>query len=217
MLGGFFFSNKKAWLRLAPAVAMRPPKTGSKSTVLSLFNVEIFLLAGVLCEDGRDYQRTSTQNYFSSSFTFFTSCALRKPLLYFKNISRLIRERIVWYNVCFHFVLWHTLILFLQEVKPEDFTKTPADVSTDTNVVPNSAVKTENEAQTYSHKCARVQTATQEPREASIAECRMNLLEHVEALHHQISSRMDLIERELDGNPPVLILVSIPKIWPHKF
>lgn len=99
----------------------------------------------------------------------------------------------------------------MQEVKPEDFTKTPADVSTDRNVVPNSAVKTENEAQTYSHKHACVQTARQEPQEASIADCQMNLLEHVEALHHQISSRMDLIERELDGNTAVLILVSIPK------
>lgn len=107
------------------------------------------------------------------------------------------------------------MILFSQEVKREDFTKTVADVSTDTNVVPNSAVKTENEAQTYRHKRARVQTAMQEPREASIAECRMNLLEHVEALHHQISSRMDMIERELDGNTPVLILVSIPNISPQ--
>ncbi|XP_038154317.1 PHD finger protein 20-like isoform X2 [Cyprinodon tularosa] len=32
----------------------------------------------------------------------------------------------------------------------------------------------------------------------SAAQCRLNLLEHVESLHHQISSRMDLIERELD-------------------
>ncbi|KAK5600548.1 hypothetical protein CRENBAI_014778 [Crenichthys baileyi] len=32
----------------------------------------------------------------------------------------------------------------------------------------------------------------------SVAQCRLNLLEHVEVLHHQISARMDLIERELD-------------------
>ncbi|KAJ4934904.1 hypothetical protein JOQ06_007685 [Pogonophryne albipinna] len=38
----------------------------------------------------------------------------------------------------------------------------------------------------------------QEPRPASEAECQLNLLEHVETLHHQISARMDLIERELD-------------------
>ncbi|MEQ2185013.1 hypothetical protein GOODEAATRI_013821 [Goodea atripinnis] len=33
--------------------------------------------------------------------------------------------------------------------------------------------------------------------------CRLNLLEHVEVLHHQISARMDLIERELDGNTQI--------------
>ncbi|MEQ2250909.1 hypothetical protein ILYODFUR_005791 [Ilyodon furcidens] len=32
----------------------------------------------------------------------------------------------------------------------------------------------------------------------SVAQCRLNLLEHVEVLHHQISARMDLIEQELD-------------------
>lgn len=34
----------------------------------------------------------------------------------------------------------------------------------------------------------------------SVAQCRLNLLDHVETLHHQITARMDLIERELDGN-----------------
>lgn len=52
----------------------------------------------------------------------------------------------------------------------------------------------------YRREAAPAQTPTQEPRAASVAECQLNLLEHVEALHHQISSRMDLIERELDGN-----------------
>uniref|UniRef100_A0A665U5V4 C2H2-type domain-containing protein n=1 Tax=Echeneis naucrates TaxID=173247 RepID=A0A665U5V4_ECHNA len=33
---------------------------------------------------------------------------------------------------------------------------------------------------------------------ASVAECQLNLLDHVESLQNQISSRMDLIERELD-------------------
>lgn len=61
-----------------------------------------------------------------------------------------------------------------------------------------SAVKAEN--QTYGCEHAGAQTPTLEPRMASVAECQLNLLEHVEALHHQISSRMDLIERELDGN-----------------
>ena len=35
---------------------------------------------------------------------------------------------------------------------------------------------------------------------ASAAECQLHLLEHMEALHNQTSTRMDLIERELDGN-----------------
>lgn len=76
----------------------------------------------------------------------------------------------------------------------------PKDVGND--AVAHSAVKAEN--QTYGCKRARAQT--QEPRMASVAECQLNLLEHVEALHHQISSRMDLIERELDGSaqtPPM--------------
>uniref|UniRef100_H3DBW3 Zinc finger PHD-type domain-containing protein n=1 Tax=Tetraodon nigroviridis TaxID=99883 RepID=H3DBW3_TETNG len=60
----------------------------------------------------------------------------------------------------------------------------------------HSAGKAEN--QMYSCERAPAQTPTQEPRTASVAECQLNLLEHVEALHHQISSRMDLIERELD-------------------
>lgn len=83
----------------------------------------------------------------------------------------------------------HTLTLLVQELRPED-------VGGD--AVAHSAVKAEN--QTYSCERARAQTPTQEPRTASVAECQLNLLEHVEALHHQISSRMDLIERELDGN-----------------
>lgn len=33
---------------------------------------------------------------------------------------------------------------------------------------------------------------------AAATQCRLNLLEHVESLHHQISAMMDLIERELD-------------------
>ncbi|KAM3618219.1 uncharacterized protein V6R79_017508 [Siganus canaliculatus] len=33
---------------------------------------------------------------------------------------------------------------------------------------------------------------------ASAAECQLNLLQHVESLHHEISGRMELIERELD-------------------
>lgn len=34
---------------------------------------------------------------------------------------------------------------------------------------------------------------------SSVSECQLNLLGHVESVHRQISGRMDLIERELDG------------------
>lgn len=83
----------------------------------------------------------------------------------------------------------HTVTLLVQEVLPEDLGR---------NTMAHSAVKAEN--QMYGCERARAQTPTQEPRTASMAECQLNLLGHVEALHHQISSRMDLIERELDGN-----------------
>lgn len=85
---------------------------------------------------------------------------------------------------------FHTLwLLLLQEVLPEGVGR---------DAVAQSAVKAED--QLYRREAAPAQTPTQEPRAASVAECQLNLLEHVEALHHQISSRMDLIERELDGN-----------------
>ncbi|XP_045911438.1 PHD finger protein 20-like isoform X2 [Micropterus dolomieu] len=79
-----------------------------------------------------------------------------------------------------------------KEIKPEDFDKKPADASTDT-----PGIKRENHTQ---HSCdhAHAQTHTPEPRPASVAECQLNLLEHVESVHHQISARMDVIERELD-------------------
>lgn len=64
-----------------------------------------------------------------------------------------------------------------------------------------SDIKRENHANSddCKHACAQSPLAP-EPRTASTAECQLNLLEHVESLHHQISARMDLIERELDGN-----------------
>ncbi|XP_038578910.1 LOW QUALITY PROTEIN: PHD finger protein 20-like [Micropterus salmoides] len=79
-----------------------------------------------------------------------------------------------------------------KEIKPEDFDKNPADASTDT-----PGIKRENHTQ---HSCdhTHAQTHTPEPRPASVAECQLNLLEHVESVHHQISARMDVIERELD-------------------
>nr|XP_046253068.1 PHD finger protein 20-like [Scatophagus argus]XP_046253069.1 PHD finger protein 20-like [Scatophagus argus] len=91
-----------------------------------------------------------------------------------------------------------------KEIKPEDVDKKPAHVKTDTNMAtPSDAsrdacVKRENHTWTDSGKHAHTQTHAQEPRVASVAECQLNLLEHVESLHHQISARMDLIERELD-------------------
>lgn len=56
------------------------------------------------------------------------------------------------------------------------------------------------EKQTLGCERAPAGTPREEPRTASVAQCQLNLLEHVEALHHQISSRMDLVERELDGS-----------------
>lgn len=43
------------------------------------------------------------------------------------------------------------------------------------------------------------QTLGQDGRLSSVSECQLNLLGHVESVHRQISGRMDLIERELDG------------------
>lgn len=80
------------------------------------------------------------------------------------------------------------MTLLIQGVPPQDPRR---------EAMAHSAVKAET--QTYGCEHAGAQTPTPEPRPASVAECQLNLLEHVEALHHQISSRMDLIERELDG------------------
>lgn len=68
----------------------------------------------------------------------------------------------------------------------------------------DAAIKREHHTHADWREHARAQTHTQEPRAASVAECQLNLLEHVESLHHQISARMDLIERELDGNTTYL-------------
>lgn len=43
------------------------------------------------------------------------------------------------------------------------------------------------------------QSLGQDGRLSSVSECQLNLLGHVESVHRQISGRMDLIERELDG------------------
>ncbi|XP_027131417.1 PHD finger protein 20-like [Larimichthys crocea] len=77
-----------------------------------------------------------------------------------------------------------------KDIKAEDVDRKPADVAADPTVVTDTlreaCIKTENHTHTWTH--------TQDP----VAECQLNLLDHVESLHHQISARMDLIERELD-------------------
>lgn len=60
------------------------------------------------------------------------------------------------------------------------------------NIIKHTSIKTEERSDGDEHSLS--QTHTPEP------ECQLNLLEHVESLHHQISASMDLIERELDGN-----------------
>ncbi|XP_010784576.1 PHD finger protein 20-like protein 1 [Notothenia coriiceps] len=66
----------------------------------------------------------------------------------------------------------------------------PADATADAHSVTHTDTPPRIKAESHTH--------TAEPRPASEAECQLNLLEHVETLHHQISARMDLIERELD-------------------
>ncbi|XP_076597201.1 PHD finger protein 20-like isoform X2 [Chaetodon auriga] len=90
-----------------------------------------------------------------------------------------------------------------EEIKHEDVSKTPADAAAaDTamrsDTLGDACVKRENHAHAEGREHTHTQTHMQEPRPASVAECQLNLLEHVESLHRQISARMDLIERELD-------------------
>ncbi|XP_033981488.1 PHD finger protein 20-like isoform X2 [Trematomus bernacchii] len=79
-----------------------------------------------------------------------------------------------------------------EEIKLEDVEMRAADATADAHSVTHTDTppRIKTESHTHSH--------TAEPRPASEAECQLNLLEHVETLHHQISARMDLIERELD-------------------
>ncbi|XP_010796198.1 PHD finger protein 20-like, partial [Notothenia coriiceps] len=77
-----------------------------------------------------------------------------------------------------------------EEIKLEDVEMGPADATADAHSVTHTDTPPRIKAESHTH--------TAEPRPASEAECQLNLLEHVETLHHQISARMDLIERELD-------------------
>ncbi|KAK5895216.1 hypothetical protein CesoFtcFv8_011829 [Champsocephalus esox] len=81
-----------------------------------------------------------------------------------------------------------------EEIKLEDVEMRPADATADAHSVTHTDTPPRIKAESHTH----THTHTAEPRPASEAECQLNLLEHVETLHHQISARMDLIERELD-------------------
>ncbi|XP_035500548.1 PHD finger protein 20 isoform X1 [Scophthalmus maximus] len=72
----------------------------------------------------------------------------------------------------------------------------------------DTSVKTEKHMHADCEEHTRTWTHTPEPCPASEAECQLNLLEHVESLHHQISARMDLIERELDGGVSIRTISS---------
>ncbi|XP_040009198.1 PHD finger protein 20-like isoform X3 [Xiphias gladius] len=93
-----------------------------------------------------------------------------------------------------------------KEIKPEDISKQVTDATTGdhrntvttTDTHSDSGIKTEKHTRADCEERTRTQTHAPGPRPASVAECQLNLLEHVESLHHQISARMDLIERELD-------------------
>ncbi|XP_040916759.1 PHD finger protein 20-like isoform X2 [Toxotes jaculatrix] len=93
-----------------------------------------------------------------------------------------------------------------KEIQPEDInrpvTDTTADDSGNTathaDTHGDNSIKTEKHTHAGCEEHAHAQTHIPEPRPASVAECQLNLLDHVECLHHQISTRMDLIERELD-------------------
>ncbi|XP_070696180.1 PHD finger protein 20-like [Pempheris klunzingeri] len=95
-----------------------------------------------------------------------------------------------------------------QDAEPQEVTATedddrkPADGAAFTEVVTQADAQGNVKRERHTHADApertHTQTHTPEPRAASEAECQLNLLEHVEALHLQISNRMDVIERELD-------------------
>ncbi|XP_007574494.1 PHD finger protein 20-like isoform X2 [Poecilia formosa] len=82
------------------------------------------------------------------------------------------------------------------EEKHEDLRKQPSLSIMDANAVSHSdarfflSIKPESHSEDAGH--------THRQAAVSVAQCQLNLLEHVEALHHQITARMDLIERELD-------------------
>ncbi|XP_078806249.1 PHD finger protein 20 isoform X2 [Oryzias latipes] len=76
-----------------------------------------------------------------------------------------------------------------KETNPEDVAQQLCDTTTHSYVNNNLSIKQE----ALPHVEIGPPTHS-----ASVSECQLNLLDHVEFLHQQISSRMDLIERELD-------------------
>lgn len=82
----------------------------------------------------------------------------------------------------------------MKETKPEDLRK-------DSGTVTHSDGRFLLSMEPENHSDGAVEPPLrQTAAAASTAQCRLNLLDHVESLHHQIGAMMDLIERELDGN-----------------
>lgn len=125
-------------------------------------------------------------SYFYHPLQKFSVLSKEKKLFLFLE-SHLSRR--VW---LFVFSFWrtgvsHALTLMVQVVLGADMVgDAPAPLAV--------------EKQTLGCERAPAGTPREELRTASVAQCQLNLLEHVESLHHQISSRMDLVERELDGS-----------------
>ncbi|XP_053281856.1 PHD finger protein 20 [Pleuronectes platessa] len=89
----------------------------------------------------------------------------------------------------------------LKEIKTEDSDTTADDdknTLTHTDTLGDINIKTEKHTHSDCEEHTHTWTHIPEPRPGTEAECQLNLLEHVESFHHQISARMDLIERELD-------------------
>ncbi|XP_034551038.1 PHD finger protein 20-like isoform X1 [Notolabrus celidotus] len=83
-----------------------------------------------------------------------------------------------------------------KEIKTEEDDQKPAVITHTVTHIDTSRIKRENHTHTDGNQHTHAQTNPVEA--APEAECQLNLQEHVESLHQQISARMDMIERELD-------------------
>ncbi|XP_040927408.1 PHD finger protein 20-like isoform X5 [Betta splendens] len=79
-----------------------------------------------------------------------------------------------------------------KEIKAENDNNPVTDTTTDNSG--STVVKLDEHTDTS----IKIEEHTPEPHLASVVECELNLLEHIESMHSQISAGMDLIERELD-------------------